>query len=191
MDQVYDPGATAAQVTTAVNDGRSIINYIGHGSPFKISDESVFQDADVGTLVNGDRLPLFVAASCDIGKFDDPAIPSLGERLLTRKGGGAVGVISATELARSGENAALNTFVYDELFRRDPSGRYATTASEALLLGKLSFGSPGGVNSQKYQLLGDAAFRASRFLIDELKKSLPVWKKEFYPGGEHWIGDRS
>ena len=37
----------------------------------------------------------------------------------------------------------------------------------------------------------DAAFLACRFLIDELKKSLPVWKKEVYPGGEHWIGDRS
>lgn len=37
----------------------------------------------------------------------------------------------------------------------------------------------------------DLAFRAARFLIDELKASLPVWKKELYPGGEHWIGDRS
>ena len=37
----------------------------------------------------------------------------------------------------------------------------------------------------------DPAFRACRFLIDELKRSLPVWKKEFYPGDEHWIGDRS
>ncbi|MEM7517148.1 MAG: molybdenum cofactor biosynthesis protein MoaE [Planctomycetota bacterium] len=37
----------------------------------------------------------------------------------------------------------------------------------------------------------DAAFRACRFLIDELKKTLPVWKKEFYEDGSHWIGDRS
>jgi len=37
----------------------------------------------------------------------------------------------------------------------------------------------------------DLAFRAARFLIDELKASLPVWKKEHYPDGEHWIGDRS
>jgi MoaE-MoaD fusion protein len=36
-----------------------------------------------------------------------------------------------------------------------------------------------------------AAFDACRFLIEELKKSLPVWKKERYVGGEHWIGDRS
>jgi len=37
----------------------------------------------------------------------------------------------------------------------------------------------------------DAAYLASRFLIDELKLSLPVWKKEVYADGHHWIGDRS
>lgn len=37
----------------------------------------------------------------------------------------------------------------------------------------------------------DAAFLAARFLIDTLKERLPVWKKEVYQGGHHWIGDRS
>ena len=37
----------------------------------------------------------------------------------------------------------------------------------------------------------DAAFHGARFLIDELKASLPVWKKEMYANGHHWIGDRS
>ena len=37
----------------------------------------------------------------------------------------------------------------------------------------------------------NAAFDAARFLIDELKLSLPVWKKEHYRDGHHWIGDRS
>ncbi|MEL6905552.1 MAG: molybdenum cofactor biosynthesis protein MoaE [Planctomycetota bacterium] len=36
-----------------------------------------------------------------------------------------------------------------------------------------------------------AAFDAARFLIDTLKEELPVWKKEIYLGGHHWIGDRS
>jgi molybdopterin synthase catalytic subunit len=36
-----------------------------------------------------------------------------------------------------------------------------------------------------------AAFDACRFLIDELKASLPVWKKEFLESGAHWVGDRS
>ncbi|MFT4539337.1 MAG: molybdopterin synthase catalytic subunit/molybdopterin converting factor small subunit [Planctomycetota bacterium] len=37
----------------------------------------------------------------------------------------------------------------------------------------------------------DAAFEAARFLIDTLKERLPVWKKEVYSDGHHWIGDRS
>jgi len=36
-----------------------------------------------------------------------------------------------------------------------------------------------------------AAFDAARYLIDTLKERLPVWKKEVYRGGHHWIGDRS
>ncbi len=36
-----------------------------------------------------------------------------------------------------------------------------------------------------------AAFAACRFLIDELKASLPIWKKEVYDDGHEWIGDRS
>jgi len=37
----------------------------------------------------------------------------------------------------------------------------------------------------------DLAFRACRFLIDELKASLPIWKKEHYSDGAQWVGDRS
>jgi len=37
----------------------------------------------------------------------------------------------------------------------------------------------------------DAAFVACRFLIDELKQSLPIWKKEVYADGAAWIGERS
>ena len=37
----------------------------------------------------------------------------------------------------------------------------------------------------------DAAFAACRYLIDELKARVPLWKKEIYGDGHHWIGDRS
>ena len=32
-----------------------------------------------------------------------------------------------------------------------------------------------------------AAFEASRFLIDELKNTVPIWKKEFYEDGSVWV----
>ena len=32
-----------------------------------------------------------------------------------------------------------------------------------------------------------AAFDACRFVIDTLKRRVPIWKKEFFEGGECWI----
>ena len=37
-----------------------------------------------------------------------------------------------------------------------------------------------------------AAFDACRFVIDTLKQRVPIWKKEYFEGGESWIeGQRS
>jgi MoaE-MoaD fusion protein len=33
-----------------------------------------------------------------------------------------------------------------------------------------------------------AAFDACRFAIDRLKETVPIWKKEYFEGGEIWIG---
>lgn len=35
-----------------------------------------------------------------------------------------------------------------------------------------------------------AAFDACEWLIDELKKRVPIWKKEFTRSGHHWVQDR-
>ena len=37
----------------------------------------------------------------------------------------------------------------------------------------------------------DAAYGASRYIIDTIKKTVPIWKKEFYGDGSEWIFDRS
>ncbi len=35
------------------------------------------------------------------------------------------------------------------------------------------------------------AFAACRFAIEEVKKRVPIWKKEVFEGGEVWIGTQS
>ena len=32
-----------------------------------------------------------------------------------------------------------------------------------------------------------AAFEACQFIIDELKKTVPIWKKEFFKDGDQWV----
>ena len=33
----------------------------------------------------------------------------------------------------------------------------------------------------------DAAFKACRYIIDTLKKTVPIWKKEIFEDGEVWV----
>ncbi len=159
------PGARA-QLLKDLDGGASLFNYVGHGSPFKMSDEGVFLDSDAGSLANGQRLSLLLAASCDVGKFNDPTVQSLGERMLMAPSGGSIGVISATELALSGDNALLNGFIYDAVFDRSDldfggihlpgAGQYHVPLSAALLSAKYSPRARSS-NSRKFQLLGDPA----------------------------------
>ena len=37
----------------------------------------------------------------------------------------------------------------------------------------------------------DSSYQASRYIIDEIKNRVPIWKKEFYNDGSEWISDRS
>lgn len=162
----YGPGDTKpgarSRLIQDLNAGTSLFNFVGHGSPFKMSDEGVFLDSDAGTLTNGLRLGVLVAASCDVGKFNDPTVQSLGERMLMSSSGGSIAVVSATEQALSNLNSALNGRIYDYLFKRDTltvagfhvasSGQYRLPVSGALLAAKTA---QSGTNSQKYQLLGD------------------------------------
>jgi len=68
VDQIYDPGATAAQVYTALNNGRSIINYLGHGSGISWGTTG-FSNSDVYNLSNGYMLPFIIDVACLNGDF--------------------------------------------------------------------------------------------------------------------------
>lgn len=69
VDQIYDPSATASQVTNALNDGRSIVNYCGHGSPFSWGS-SGFNNGDINALINDNMLPFIWTVACNNGEFD-------------------------------------------------------------------------------------------------------------------------
>ncbi len=68
VDQIYDPTATSAMVATAINGGRSFVNYTGHGSSNAWSS-SGFSSSDVNNLVNNNMLPLVFSVACYNGSF--------------------------------------------------------------------------------------------------------------------------
>lgn len=69
VDQIYDPGATAAQVTSALNSGRGLVNYIGHGGEtYWVT--SGFNVANVYALSNTDLVPFIFDVACVNGMFN-------------------------------------------------------------------------------------------------------------------------
>ncbi len=69
VDRIYDPSGTAAMVSTGLNNGRSVINYTGHGSTFSWGS-SGFSTTHVNALVNDNMLPFIVSVACLNGRFD-------------------------------------------------------------------------------------------------------------------------
>lgn len=79
VDELYDgsqgggdaPGdPTPSMVATSVNDGRSIINYCGHGWP-QGWGSSGFSNTDVDALTNDNMLPFITSVACNNGEFND------------------------------------------------------------------------------------------------------------------------
>jgi len=68
MDQIYDPGASSSQVATALNNGRGLVLYMGHGSTGAWST-SGFSTSNVNALVNDWQLPVISSVACDNGDF--------------------------------------------------------------------------------------------------------------------------
>lgn len=69
VEQVYDPGASKTAVKNALNEGRRIVNYIGHGSSSSWGTTG-FSSTDVGTLANAGHLPLIQSVACVNGQFN-------------------------------------------------------------------------------------------------------------------------
>ena len=85
VDQIYDPGATAAQVSTALNAGRGFVNYCGHGSTTSWSTTG-FSNANISALTNSGKLPFIFSVACVNGDFDGATC--FGEAWLRAAAGG-------------------------------------------------------------------------------------------------------
>ena len=70
IDQIYDPNGTVAQGEAAINEGRSIINYTGHGSNGSWGNGCPMNNTDVNGLVNTGMYPFIWSVACVNGEFE-------------------------------------------------------------------------------------------------------------------------
>jgi hypothetical protein len=152
------PGAYQA-ILDDINKGVLVVNFAGHGNPFQLSNNDVFDiPTSVPQLVNADRLSVFFLATCNFSEFDDPLIRTGSEVLINKPDGAAIGVVSADRKVYAGENAALNQGTYQAMFTRDAYGRVVVDRPAAALFAYKASG--GNIdNDQKYSYMGDPTMR--------------------------------
>lgn len=111
-----DEGSARRQIINAINSGKLLVNYFGHGSVEVWTRASLFTSDDSQALTNGNRLPFFVMMNCLNGFFHDLFTESLAESLQRAQHGGAVAVWASSGLAKAGDQSVMNNQLYQELF---------------------------------------------------------------------------
>ncbi len=102
---------TATQaVVDSFNAGLGVLNFFGHGGPNLWSHERLFHLSDLDFVTNKARLPLITCASCDNAWISYPMPPvkvSMGEELVLKPDGGAIGVFGPVAGASPYEHSTL------------------------------------------------------------------------------------
>lgn len=93
VDQIYEPSASAATVTTNVNAGRGFINYVGHGAnTYWVT--TGFSNSNIDVLSNGNKTPFIMDVACVNGNFT--VTTCFAEAWLRKANGGAVAMYASS-----------------------------------------------------------------------------------------------
>ena len=142
----------------SVQNGSLVSTYLGHGGPNGWAQERVLSREDVSGWSNADRLTLFVTATCELAPFDDAVSVSIGEDILLKNGGGAIGLLTTTRAVFTGPNAVLTRTAHEELYTKE-GGQYRLLGDVLMMAKNAQSSSTFIVNARKFALLGDPSMR--------------------------------
>lgn len=143
-------------IKNRINTGTLLMTYVGHGGERGWAHERVFDIPTIQSLDNINKLPVFLTATCELARYDDPTYKSAGELLVMNPNGGAIAMLTTTRIVYSGENFQMDLAFYDNALNdaTDPE----------LTLGKINMLTKNGVSAgndskPNFSLLGDPALK--------------------------------
>ena len=137
-----------------VERGVLILNYTGHGGEVGWAHERILTMDDINSWTNENSLPLFVTATCEFSRWDDPQRSAGGEVVLLNPEGGGIALLTTVRIVFSSGNMALSTAFYQEIFEN--------VNGELPYLGEVYRDVKNkvpGTNTRNFTLLGDPALK--------------------------------
>jgi hypothetical protein len=158
-EQISTPaGQRAPLVNNAINEriekGTMVFNYSGHGGEVGLGHERFLTLTDINSWKNYDNLSVFITATCEFSRYDDPTRISAGEQVFLNKKGGGIALFSTARATYAGANLALNMAIYENNMFEKTDGKYPCFGDIIRKSKKL-----GGPNDKKFLLIGDPALQ--------------------------------
>jgi hypothetical protein len=108
-------------INQAVSDGSAVFSYTGHGGEDGWSDTKILTIDDINNWDNNYRLPVFITATCEFGRFDNPNRATGGELVITKPNGGGIAIFTTTRKAYAGANIQLAASFFSHIKSTDGS----------------------------------------------------------------------
>ncbi len=144
-------------ISQRIEKGSLIFNYTGHGGETGLAHEEVLTVNDINNWSNLNYLPVFVTATCEFSRFDDPLRRSAGEDVLINPKGGGIALFTTTRPTYGNPNFELNKKFYEYALSKNDGRRLRM--GDIIMNSKRDKGS--NENGRKYVLLGDPALQIS------------------------------
>jgi hypothetical protein len=139
-----------------INQGALIINWTGHGSEGGLAHEGILSYTGMKELSNANKLFLFITASCEVSRYDNPGYTSAGEYAFFNAGGGAIALFSTVRVVYASPNFLLNKSIYQSVLK--PINNQMPALGDVYLYAKTQSGG-NSINSRNFALLGDPALK--------------------------------
>ncbi len=143
-------------ITDRVQRGALIVNYVGHGGEVGLAEERVVTIPQINSWTNINALHLFVSATCEFTKYDDPKRVSAGEWVSLNPSGGAIALMTTTRSVYFGVNSTTGQAFYNHVFDRNTDGS-PLTFGEIMMKTKNDVGQ--NENKRSFTLIGDPALK--------------------------------
>lgn len=144
-------------INERVNKGALIFSYTGHGGETGWGQERYLDMPDIEGWTNKYKLPVFLTATCEFARYDDPARVSAGEYIFLNEKGGGIALFTTSRATYAGSNFVMSKNFYNYALNH-PDFNYLPMG-DILRLTKRASGS--GFNVMKFILLGDPALKIS------------------------------
>lgn len=144
------------EIDRAFNDGSLVVNYSGHGGEQQLGHEKFVDIPMINSWRGGAKLPLFITATCEFTRYDDPNFVSAGEWCFLNPNGGAIALLTTVRLVFAWPNRELNSNFYrDNAFNFEPGNPPALGDAYRVTKNKTS----GSINKMCFVLIGDPALQ--------------------------------